>query len=253
MKRGRIVWGASFAYLVYLFLGEAPWLSANPLFSVQAAFVLLVALYLASSFALWGARRAGLFLVATWLVSYCVEYVGVKTGFPFGHYVYTTHMGPLLGPVPVFIPLIWCSLGYFCLQACGPSIVAPSMLMMVLDVSFDPIFAGSLWIWHPTAGPAYYGVPVLNFVGWLLTSVLIFSAFSLLTQRGRARPLASLIYSGGSREGVLFYLVFGLSTVLFLVSQSLPGAAVVSAVLYGGTVAWLWRTPRAGGPGTADP
>lgn len=247
LNRRRAVWTASYVYLAYVFLGEAPVLSKLPAFSLTGAFVVLVVLYLASSYVSWGAGRATRFILCASLVSYTMEFVGVETGAPFGHYSYTHAMGPMLGPVPLAIPFIWAALGYFCLEAAGPSVLAPALLMTVLDVSFDPLFSVNLWRWAATPGPHYFGVPVVNFVGWFLTSVLIFAVFRLAGGRG-GRSARELVCSRGSREAVAFYLLFGMTNVVYLLESSLGEAALVSAALYAVLAAALWsRAPRAGG------
>src|ERR1700747_2673261 len=40
------------------------------------------------------------------------EYVGVRTGFPFGHYYFTDLMGPKLSVVPIFLGLAYVGMGY---------------------------------------------------------------------------------------------------------------------------------------------
>ncbi len=48
---------------------------------------------------------AGLFTIA--IVSWGVEALGVATGFPFGHYSYTSALQPQALGVPLLIPLAW--------------------------------------------------------------------------------------------------------------------------------------------------
>lgn len=232
MNKSQATWALSFAFIAYLVLGEVPQLSGLPLFAEENAFVLLVVIYLISSYVNWGAAKATKFLGATWVISFLIEYIGVTTGYPFGHYSYTSALGALLGPVPVFIPFLWCALGYFCLEAGGASIVESAALMVLLDVSLDPVFATGLWHWQATIGPYYFGVPVLNFIGWLVASVIIFTVFRALTPGRDVRGSIALVYSAGSTPGVAFYFLFGFVTVLFDLSSGVPGAAAVSTVLY---------------------
>lgn len=236
MNRGQVTWAASYLYLTYLFIGEVPGLSQLGIFSVQIASVLLALLYLGSSYLNWGVATATKYLVLTWVVSYVVEYIGVSTGYPFGNYSYTSGLSPLIGPVPLFIPFLWCALGYYCLQAGGISIVAPAALMAVLDISFDPIFSSTLWQWKTTAGPSYFGVPVLNFFGWFVTAVIIFTFFWVVA-KDRKR---SVVLSGGSSAGVGFYFLFGVTNVISLVYGGIPQAAEFSLGLYAVVALVLW-------------
>ena len=231
-----------YAYLVYVFLGEVPGVGSLSIFSVQAVSALLVLAFLFSSYVSWGAATATKFLVGTWLVSYAIEFVGVSTGYPFGHYAYTSAMGPFIGPVPVFIPFSWCALGYFSLRATGVSILAPAGIMALLDLSFDPIFSRTLWHWRGTIGPLYFGVPVLNFIGWFVTALIIFAVFwTAVGERGLASK-KSAVLSGGSTEGVGFYFLFGMTNVVSLLNGGIPEAAVASTALFAVSGLLLWKS-----------
>ncbi len=240
MNRDRAAWAVCYAFLAYLFLSEVPQLSSLPFFSIQAAFILLVIVYFLCSFISWGVTAATKYLVITWLTSYTIEYVGVTTGYPFGNYFYTSAMGQFLGPVPIFIPFLWCALGYFCLRACGPSIVAPALLMVLLDLSLDPLFSQSLWTWQSSIGPQYFGVPVLNFFGWFITSIAVFTLVKVVIKWNAGNSRKSIIFSGGSAEAVGFYFLFGVSTVLYQLYSGIPEAAGVTGILYVVAAVLLW-------------
>ena len=247
MNRTRATWVPAYVYLAFLFLGEVPALAGNPLFSIELESVLLVVVYLFSSYLSWGASKATKYLVGTWVASYAIESIGLSTGYPFGNYSYTSALRPFLGPVPLFIPFLWCALGYFCLRAGGPSVVVPALLLVFLDLSFDPIFSRSLWHWGPTIGFAYAGVPVLNFVGWFISAIVIFALFRMVNAESRKSPRRSVLYSKGIIQGAGFYLLFGASTVLSDLSANLPVVAAVSALLYAiSATVLLWSVRREG-------
>jgi putative membrane protein len=227
-----MVWALLYAYLAFLFVGEIPALSGNPLFSIQLESILLVVLYFLSSYLSWGASKATKFLVGTCVTSYAIEFIGLNTGYPFGHYSYTSALSPFIGPVPIFIPFLWCSLGYFCLQAGGASVVVPASLLTFLDTSFDPIFSRNLWHWGPTIGFEYAGVPILNFIGWFISAIVIFTLFRMVDAESRKSSRRSIFYSRGSVEGVGFYFLFGVTTVLSDLNANLPEVAAVSTFLY---------------------
>src|SRR5262249_52763216 len=64
------------------------------------------------------------------------------------------------------------------------------------------------WIWH--GGGGVFGVPLSNYVGWLLTSWLIFQAFALYLRRNGLRP-DSRISLKLPATGILFYVGGGLT------------------------------------------
>lgn len=63
-----------------------------------------------------------------------------------------------------------------------------SFVMVMWDLSFDPMAAtiGKLWVWH--SGGSYFGVPFSNFLGWFLCVFTFYFIFALIlrfTQKNR--------------------------------------------------------------------
>jgi uncharacterized membrane protein len=199
----KISWAVAYVYTIYVALGAVPPIKGSTFFSVTAASGLLVLLYIFHSFTNLSLKTAGKYLAIAAVISYLWEFVGVETGIPFGHYSYTSALGPMIGPVPVAIPLIWCALGYFCMQSSDYYIMA-SALMVSLDLSFDPVFSGSLGLWKWSGQTQYFGVPLTNFFGWFVASLSFFAAFYYATKR----QVKSSPYAIG------FYYLFGLDNVI---------------------------------------
>ncbi len=231
MERMKLIWGASFAYLAYAAVGDVPALSRDPAFSIVTSSSVFIALYFAHSYFNLGGRTALKYFAAAALLGYGFEYLFITTGL-VGHYVYNADLSPMLGPIPIFIPLLWASLGYFCLLAADNYVVS-ALLMVFLDMAFDPRFSTTLWAWVPPG--AYFGVPIANFVGWFVTSLAIYSAFYLATRR-RARS---------STTAIAFYLVFGLangSVPDFF--SGLYGAGEISLVLFAAATSVIYLNVR---------
>ncbi|MBM4427862.1 MAG: carotenoid biosynthesis protein, partial [Chloroflexi bacterium] len=55
----------------------------------------------------WGWRKTITSFAIVGVLSYFAEFIGSKTGFPFGAYHYTNVLQPQLGGVPLLIPLAW--------------------------------------------------------------------------------------------------------------------------------------------------
>lgn len=129
-------------------------------------------------------RRAALALLVATGYTYAVEWTGVATGVPYGRFVYGLDLGPMLfGTIPVALPIFFL-----------PLVVNASLLALVLlgdraawwghrvalavglvlgiDVVLDPA-AVSLGFWHYLDPGAYYGVPLSNFAGWLLSGAIV--------------------------------------------------------------------------------
>ncbi|MGF1678948.1 MAG: carotenoid biosynthesis protein [Candidatus Methylacidiphilales bacterium] len=105
------------------------------------------------------------------------EWVGTRTGLPFGSYHYTENMGPMIGgQLPWAIPLAWWTvIGSFhlLLRAWWPSLGSWSTAVMVgiLATGFDYIMEPyawqikTYWIWHQGS------VPWLNYASWFVLSL----------------------------------------------------------------------------------
>jgi len=120
------------------------------------------------------ARRWGLMVVAC---SFGVETLGALTGFPFGVYHYTDRFGPLLGVVPMTIPLAWhvvVTNALFVVRMAAPYLgrLKEAALGALLCTGYDFIlepFATTVkryWIWSS-------GIPLSNFVAWFVISGLL--------------------------------------------------------------------------------
>jgi hypothetical protein len=135
------------------------------------------------------------------LVLTCARRPWHHTGFPFGHYFYTGHLGPKLGQVPLLIMPAYFAVGYVAWRlahvllgrfderiAASDVVLIPvfaAFLMVMWDLCMDPVSSTvqGAWIWRD--GGAYFGVPAVNFLGWYLCTYTIFQTFALyLSARG---------------------------------------------------------------------
>ena len=224
-----------------------------------------------------GGRRAALFGVWVWLVAFVAEFSSTRTGIPFGlyHYTGTTRGQELfIANVPFFDSLSFSFLAYaaFCLarmvladrrndsgapggrRGAVTIAVVSGALMMLLDVVIDPLSVrGDRWFlghifWYPDGG-IYFGVPLSNFVGWLIVGAVGVGGYLLMAgaATGRdPRPGAALYYAVlvfnlaltawiGERLLFLSGLVLHLILVMvLLVRQCHSRSEVVRAQLEGG-------------------
>ena len=146
-----------------------------------------------------GWRKLGALFVITCIVSWCYESFSIATGFPFGHYVYTAELGPKLGTVPVMIMPAYFGVAYiawilahvlldkFDRQIDSRSIFAipviASFIMVMWDMSIDPLSSTVMhqWIWRD--GGSYFGVPFSNFLGWFLCVYTVFQFWAVYLMR----------------------------------------------------------------------
>ena len=237
-----MTWGFALAYIVYVVVGDVPALSSYAVFSTVTSAGVFVLLYLVHSYLSLGVKEATKFLAIAGVVGYSFEYLFITTGW-LGKYVYTADLSPFIGPVPAFIPLLWAALGYFCLLA-GGNYVVSAVLMMLLDISFDPKFSITLWNWVPPG--EYYGVPLANFAGWFFTALVIFVLYRLASKM-RLKP---------TWEAIGFYLAIGIfiGVIPDLVPE-LYGAADISLALFvvSALLLFVWSKGTIGMSGRKEP
>ena len=218
MDKTKIAWTVSFAYIAYLFVGQIPFLKNLSAFSTLNVSLLLLVSYAISTVLLMGVKQSGKFFIIAGVVGSLLELLSLRTGIPFGNYYYTVGLGPLIGPIPIFIPLLWASLSFYAYEA-GKNIAMP-FLLVSLDLSFDPRFSGRLWVW--TSSTQYFGDPWTNFVGWFVTATII-SAIFYFFKIGR-----------GSTDirAILFIVLFGIDNCISDLYDKLVGPAIISFLIF---------------------
>jgi uncharacterized membrane protein len=195
------------------------------------------------------------FLVLCLVVSNLLENTSILTGFPFGHYHYTSDLGPKLFLVPLVIGPAYFGTGYLAwvlstvligdvrpkgswLTTFAVPFIA-SFLMVAWDLGMDPTSSTirHSWIWEQGGG--YFGVPLTNYLGWFFTVYVFFQVFAL-----------SLRFRKASREGeeptftrsyyaqaIVMYALIGLVIVVsYLVGST--NTAITDAV----GVVWQTRS-----------
>ena len=149
---------------------------------------------------LHGSRRYGwdnllILLGITVLFSWAIETVSIAVGFPFGGYHYTELLGARAGAVPWAVLAAYAVAGYLAwtmgtifLGELGTGIerrnlvllpAIASLIRVMWDIGLDPIKSTieGAWVW--VGGGAYFGVPISNFLGWYLTTFIIYQLFAL--------------------------------------------------------------------------
>jgi len=168
------------------------------------------------------------------------ENVGVRTGFPFGHYYFTDLMGPKLFVVPIQLGLAYLGMAYLSWTLArlilggmrnpmnGSRVVTlplvAAFIMVAWDFSQDPVWSTILHLWIWQQGGAYFGVPASNFFGWFLTVYVFYQLFALYL-RGRSMKPEPLP-PGYWHVAVLFYAVSAVGNILL--ALPLAGPSVVS-------------------------
>lgn len=133
------------------------------------------------------------------LLGVAVEYVGVRTGIPFGTYHYTGVLVPQLpGGVPLALGFAWLLivvgglftarlvLRPFRIYSGALAIVAGAVLAVGLDLLLEPVayHVKKYWLWEGGA-QGYYGVPWSNFTAWFAVALVLGFILSAFTRSDR--------------------------------------------------------------------
>jgi putative membrane protein len=166
------------------------------------------------------------------------ESMSLRTGFPFGHDRFTDLMGPKISGLPVLLALAWVGMGYLSwivsLALLGGEnktlsgrrlVLAPLMASFVMtawDLSMEAVWADvdQGWIWRD--GGSYYGVPISNFLGWLLNAYVFYQIFAFYLRNRETTTVRTSHW----RLAILFYALFALGNLLVIAPSSLGGVFV---------------------------
>ena len=170
--------------------------------SGAASYAATLAIALPSVVALFrylGAGQAVRALLVLSAFAYLIEGIGVATGLPYGTFYYGDALGPkVFGLAPYILPVSYLPLVIGAVAATGSRSVAlwtlkSALLLTLMDGVLDPgAVSLGFWVW-PEGGP-YYGVPLSNYLGWLLSGALA-SALLLAVGRWNTAPLPGLLDS----------------------------------------------------------
>jgi len=166
---------------------------ANALFSLLdlrlISDLLLVTSFLASLFlsvtSIW--KSAFILPLVGSLVGFTSEFIGLKYGFPFGHYSYEG-FGARIAGVPIPIVIAWGIYLYVCYLSAAPffkgmeRIIITALLMVLLDLAIDPVMV-ELGVWRWEEAGEWFGIPSSNFLGWFITSIVALLLYKMLARR----------------------------------------------------------------------
>jgi len=207
--------------------------SWSPTPFAQALAALFIGCALVHAGAFYGPRQALVLFTLCIAITFAMENLGAATGFPFGNYHFVVDSGlPRVGTIPVIVGPLWFGAGYFSWIVASilldgaarrlgrpfdfialPVVAALVMTQwdLVMDRSESTI--AKAWIWHN--GGADFGVPLTNYLGWLLTSWLFFQAFAFYLRRElRPPPLTAKQSRKLQAIAVLFYVSLGLTHIV---------------------------------------
>jgi uncharacterized membrane protein len=149
--------------------------------------------------------------VLTFLLTFLLEYVGVKTGVVFGQYHYGDTLLMQVGNVPFIIALNWMILILatysIVLKLVRNLIITPflsSLLIVIFDIILEPV-AIKLDYWQWSGGE----IPIRNYMAWYLISLLFSGALSFMNIKVESQILKKYFFL----QIVFFLLLLGSWTI----------------------------------------
>lgn len=242
--RARRSWFVPWIFAAVTILGQISWVLITGPARTAVTALTVISFFLASaSHALLhrGGRWTGAYLAVTVGIGWLAEALGTATGFPFGTYDYTGKLGPALSSVPLLIPLAWSMMAYPCLlaaQRLADGRVTASLLGAVLfaswDLFLDPqMVAEGYWTWEPGGVelPGIPGIPVSNFIGWLIVALVLMAVLNLLPR----------IASDDTLPTVMLTWVYLSNVMAAAVFFGRPGVAIWGGIAMGLVIVPWWR------------
>jgi len=233
--------------------------------AVIAATVLQTVLGIITLRLTWGWVRAVSAALVIGVLTWLAEAIGTATGFPFSEYYYTDQLQPQAAHVPLLIPIAWMMIlpsawaisqiitqhlikrdmpnpnppenpgrdfpspiwgeGQIVLVKRGLFALISALALTAWDLGLDPQMVGwGLWVW-PNGG-LYFGIPLMNFFGWLLTAFIgtLVVWWLIAPSPGPALPTDQLLLTYGI---TWFLMSFGLIFFWGLVG---PGLVIFVAM-----------------------
>jgi putative membrane protein len=194
---------------------------------------------------------------ALFIIFFAVLLVGVRTGYPFGSYMYTDGLRFSIIGVPLAMPVAWYAIVINAwrmsevfidtnrsAQLARSALIA-GIMTVALDVVLEPMAAkvNYYWLWK------WGTIPVQNYVSWCVLSA---AAVWVLAATGRTIAEPDQAAVRGRQTNA--FLLLGMQWILFSLTSLAHGfslAVLVSAALL--LLVWLTRSRTAPAFGTKTP
>jgi len=155
-----------------------------------------------------GSKNFLKWIILTYLLTFALEVIGVKTGLVFGEYKYGETLGLKLFEVPLIIGFNWILviLGTISVaQLITQNVLANSLIAATISVVFDLVLEPiaiklDYWQWSQNV------IPIQNYIAWFFIAFISALLFSILKVK---------MQSGLSKYYLLVQFIFFVSLLLF--------------------------------------
>lgn len=204
--------------------------------TVSAAAVIAFAIPSFWAAKMWlGRRDASLIFAVLAIYALLIETAAVLTGIPYGHFGYSGHLGyKIFGLVPWTVAFAWppLMLGAYTVAAIlagsrSVRMILCSLLLVAFDIVLDP-GAVLLGFWKYADGGFFYGVPISNFAGWLVSGFLGAGVVELLI--AYFKPLLPVPVQTGSSAFLILFFWSCIAAFGGMLAPAVVGAALLFAL-----------------------
>ena len=252
-RRGRVSIAAERFLYISLFLSIV--LQVIFLFQHNAKYILASAT-LAAIFSLSHAQLAFAkryfwsYLFFTLTLGFLIEFVSLKTGWPFGAVSYQ-NLGTSIAEVPLLVLIFW-------LASVHPLIIlarkiAPNWVLLsgagaitAYALFFDQLLVANgykSWKFSGAHIPFQTHIPLDNVIGWLFVGVVVFGLANVILPKERRKISASM-------NSVDIFLVwtwiYNFVANLFFFGK--PGTALIGGLAFGALLGWYLSKRYLGSP-----
>lgn len=198
----------------------------------------------------WGTRHTIAIFAALAFMGWLIEAIGTATGYPFGSYDYTERLQPQIAHVPLLIPLAWFmmlpvswAVAIAINQQLSKRLIPYPLTFILLaaaamtawDLFLDPqMVLWEFWIWRDVPAISYFGIPWLNYFGWLFGSAVMTAVVMVLIRPNwDTLPLRPLL--------LIYSITWFLETFGLLFFWGLIGPALIGGIVMGTLMVLAWR------------
>ncbi len=225
-----------------LILWQGKWVQG---FFITALLTLTIFLFtLWHAFQKFGIRNALVFLILVLFVSFGLEFIGTNLANDFnGYYKYSEYLGLQIFGVPLLVILMWVSIIYVSHQVsehitnfrftgtttfvqkfwisawCA---LLTSLIVVSWDFALEPL-ARELGWWEWLVEGEYFGVPLQNFVGWIVISFSAVFIYKLFFEKEKLEEGTTFNYAP-----VIGYALLCVWTIFMAINLGWPIVALIA-------------------------
>jgi putative membrane protein len=147
---------------------------------ISGIFIIIMAIPCYVALVVWlGLNKSLSLIIILSIYAISIETFAIITGFPYSSFHYSNLIGfKILGYTPYTVPFAYVPLFVGCFYLATllskekwKIVIFSTLMVLLADMVLDPA-AVTLNFWIYDSSGIFYGVPLMNFMGWILTGFL---------------------------------------------------------------------------------